>query len=334
MKWFKKYLSLSYSLNNLILPFRRIDSKDLTIDNNEIILFAVLRNESLRLPHFINYYKSLGVDRFIFVDNGSTDNSQEIILKEESAHLFYTEESYEKHWYWLEYLLEMYGKGHWCIVVDIDELFTFPNANFISLPSLIEYFELYTFTSINSILLDMYSLEGVSNSKNLNISNPLEILQFFDNNYYKAPFTFFDKKNNIPLLIEAYSGGMRERVFGKMNPLDILTKISLFKYEKDVYLVQGMHAISNTKPADIEGVVFHTKFLSDFIEEVNEESEREQHWNNAIRYKHYKNTISKKPNLKLHYEGSIKFKNNEQLINLGLMKTSNNFENYCNTKKV
>ncbi|MDP1816528.1 MAG: glycosyltransferase family 2 protein [Leadbetterella sp.] len=333
MKWFSEFLTKSQKkvISDQVLS--NVDGKIIEIGKGEILLIAILRNESLRLPYFLEYYKSLGVDKFFFVDNNSSDMSREIILKEPKAHLFFTAESYTNHWYWMEYLLEMYGKGHWCLVVDIDELFSYPNSNLVTLPSLIEYFEQNNFTSFSSILLDMYSSEEVNDCKISCKSNPMESLQFFDIDYYKVPFTFIDRKNNLPIYIHAYTGGMRERVFGKMNPLDILTKIPLFKFEKDIYLVQGMHAISNTKPADIEGVVFHTKFLHDFIEEVLEESERGEHWNNAIRYKHYKDTISVLPKLNLHCEHSIKYENNTQLVELGIIKTSPEFEKYCNRFK-
>jgi hypothetical protein len=90
-----------------------------------------------------------------------------------------------------------------------------------------------------------------------------------------------------------------------------------------------MHSLSNTNPADIEGVVFHTKFLNDFISEVKEETVRGQHYDNAIRYKHYEATIDKNENLNFYYDGSFEYESNEQLIELGLMKTSEQFEDFC-----
>lgn len=76
-------------------PLARIDSNDIDVGVKDVLLFAKLRNEALRLPHFINYYKNLGVNRFFFVDNNSDDNSREIILDEPSAYLFYTEENFK-----------------------------------------------------------------------------------------------------------------------------------------------------------------------------------------------------------------------------------------------
>ncbi len=305
---------------------KRIDKTPLTEDLNEIRLFTNLRNESLRLPHFLQYYKKMGVNRFFFIDNNSTDNSSEIILQYDNVHLFSTTDNFSNHHFWIEHLLEAYGKNHWCMVVDIDELFSYPNQEILKLPQLIEYFEEKKFTSISSLLLDMYDSKELSKVDYIQGQNPFEHLRFFDKDYYKSNFHFWDWKNMKPIITNAYTGGMRERVFGSTeHPLDVLIKTSLFKYEKDVYLVDGMHAISNTTPSDIEGIVFHTKFLQDFISEVQEEAVREQHYDNASRYKHYNRKIHN--NLSLYCpEKSVKYESLEQLIDLGLMKTSEIFE--------
>lgn len=312
-----------------VKTLNRVDKSIVPCKTNEIRLFAILRNESLRLPHFLEYYKQLGVDRFFFVDNNSDDDSAKIILKEDNCHLYKTTETYTNHWYWMEYLLDTYGKEYWCMVVDIDELFCYPNSNSIKLSQLIKYFEIKSISSISSLLLDLYSNNYVSNIKFKSADNPLNILKYFDKDYYLTKFSFWDWKNMKPIHIEAYSGGMRERVFGKMNPSDILTKISLFKYRNSVYLSQGMHSITNTKNADIEGVVLHTKFLNDFIFEVIEESVREQHYDNGVRYKHFNETLKRNSNLNLYCNDSIELKNTNDLIELGLMKTSESFELYC-----
>jgi hypothetical protein len=322
LKLFKKNHKLKY-ISNCIIP----EIKE------EIRLFAVFRNELIRLPHFIKYYQNLGVDRFFLIDNNSSDGSMNFLLNKKDIHVFKTSDSYVNHWTWIEWLLESYGKGKWCLVVDIDELFSYPNSSSINLKSLKDYLQMKNYTSINSKLLDMYSDKEINNVKINSGDNPLDVLNYFENNLYESQFIFFDKKNKKKIEIKAFTGGMRERYFGLMHPQDILSKVPFFQYNDKVYLVQGMHAISNTKSADIEGVVFHTKFLNDFIEEVIEESAREQHWNNAIRYKHYADTILNNSSLNLFHTGSIKYENDDQLVELGLLKTSDQFENFCKNYK-
>ncbi len=325
MKWLNKFFTTS---QKKVIPeqvLSNVDGKIIEIGKGEILLFAILRNESLRLAHFIAYYKSLGVDWFFVVDNNSTDNSKEIILNEPRAHLFFTEESYKNHWYWMEYLLEMYGKDHWCLVVDIDELFAYPNYESIKLPTMINFLENSNYEAIRCFLLDMYSINEIVANRN----NPLEILNYFDKYYYETDFTFQNKKTHLPYIFKIFEGGMRERVFGKTNPPHILSKVPFFRYTSKSYLSQGMHAIDNNVLADIQGVVFHTKFLSDFIDEVKEETLRGQHYGNAFYYKHYLEIIQKNESMTYHNEDSIKYQDSKQLIELDLMKTSEQFESFC-----
>lgn len=54
---------------------KRIDSKTIPKNKHEIRLFAICRNESLRLPHFIDYYNNLGVDRIFIIGNNSNDDT-------------------------------------------------------------------------------------------------------------------------------------------------------------------------------------------------------------------------------------------------------------------
>ncbi len=123
-------LRLIYLWNKFVsrLQIKRLDNGFIPTDHKEIRLFAIARNESLRLPYFLQYYFDRGVDRMFIIDNNSTDATAKILLEQENCHVFQTQESYEKHWHWMEFLLNRFGKGNWCIVVDIDELFFLPQG--------------------------------------------------------------------------------------------------------------------------------------------------------------------------------------------------------------
>ncbi len=40
------------------------------IGKDSILLVAVLRNEMALLPYFMRYYRALGIDHFLMIDNG------------------------------------------------------------------------------------------------------------------------------------------------------------------------------------------------------------------------------------------------------------------------
>lgn len=314
--------------NESISSIKRLDNRPISNNVSEIRLFAIMRNESLRLPHFIEYYTKMGVDRFFVLDNNSTDSSVEIGASCYNMHLFHTSESYENHWYWMEYLLEKYGKQHWCLVVDIDELFSFPCAEILGVKQLCQFLEKTNRTAIRALLLDMYSGQSVRDVAYNPGQNPLEVIPYFDAEYYEVTFPYFDRYKWQYFSSTHFVGGMRERIFGKSKPITSLNKFPLFKFLPGTYLGQGMHAINGAAISDLQAVVFHTKFLGDCIQEAQEESVREQHFNKASYYKDFDKRFCATPNLCLAFSNSVRFQNSAQLIELNLMKTNKYFDEF------
>lgn len=312
-----------------VTHIKHLRKQELIPVRQEIRLFAIMRNESLRLPYFLDYYKSMGIARFFLIDNNSTDDSVRIALQCDAVHVFQTTDSYTNHWYWMEHLLEKYGKGHWCVVVDIDELLCFPHAERLSIPQICQFLEETGSTAFRALLLDLYADEPVNDSIYTPGQDPLTVVSNFDKGYEEITFSFLDHLRWQFFESVIFTGGMRDRVFGKSTPPSILSKISLFKYLPGTYLVQGMHAISGAKVSELQGVVFHTKFLHDFIEEVREECVREQHYGNAFYYKQFNQRITQNPSLNLSYADSVRFQDSAQLVELGLMKTNDRFEEFA-----
>lgn len=156
----------------------------------------------------------------------------------------------------------------------------------------------------------------------------MEIIRFFDKDYRRRPYWFEDRPKATNYFFEVFTGGMRERVFGN-NPPPILSKVPLFRHTEATYLTQGMHAINGGVLSGLQGVVIHTKFLSDFIERVDEECKREQHYGKAFRYKIYQKKTKENPELQLFSPESVEFKDSKQLVDLGMMKTTPEFEAFA-----
>jgi hypothetical protein len=311
---------------------KRLDSGKIPVNTTEIRLFVIARNESLRLPYFLNYYKKLGVNRFFIIDNNSSDDTTQIALEYNNVHVFTTRYPYTNHWYWMEYFLEIYGMDHWCIVVDVDELIAYPYSDKgLSLAGLINYLDSNGYTAMRFLLLDIYSDKSIQESVYKKGDDPLEVCRFFDREFEEKEVILFDKLNQRSFNAIVYTGGMRERVFNN-RPGSLpyhLSKISILKKSPDNYLTQGMHAVNGALLADIQGVVFHTKFMHDFLDEVKEEAKREEHFDNAIMYKIFNEALKKDPSLCMKTENSRLYRDLDQLIDLGIVLTSKNLDDYC-----
>ncbi|MEM9776934.1 MAG: glycosyltransferase family 2 protein, partial [Chloroflexota bacterium] len=58
----------------------RLDRNQIDLAQRDIICCLVVRNEGLRIPYFLTYYRQLGIKHFFVVDNGSDDGSVEYLL--------------------------------------------------------------------------------------------------------------------------------------------------------------------------------------------------------------------------------------------------------------
>lgn len=289
----------------------------------EIRLFAHFRNEELRLPYFFDYYTRLGVDRFFVIDNSSTDKTLEILQKQKNTHIFRTSESMHFYNFWLDILLKDYGMGHWCIVADADEIFTFPGSDKLSLKEFCNFLDLEGSNALHSLLLDMYSELDLKKVDYHAGEEPLRHCSYFDPEILLRDTFSKNRRTYQGYQMQAYHGGMRERVFkARYN----MSKIPLLKYSEEMLLGEGHHIVTGAKLSESQGLVFHFKYFQDFIERSFEEAKREEHFMNGADYKQYAKIIAQNPELNLHFEGSLKYQNLAQLETLGFIRYAKNLK--------
>ena len=66
---------------------RSVVDRTQQIKPGDILLFSTQRNEKVRLPYFLEYYRRLGVNHFFFVDNDSTDGAYEYLAEQPDVSL-------------------------------------------------------------------------------------------------------------------------------------------------------------------------------------------------------------------------------------------------------
>ena len=84
------------------------------------------------LPSFLDHYRSIGVTRFVCVDDVSSDGTTDYLLKQKDVDVHFSNVRYgdaARSKTWRELLAEKYGKNRWYLNVDVDEfLFTGNNS--------------------------------------------------------------------------------------------------------------------------------------------------------------------------------------------------------------
>lgn len=289
----------------------------------DLLAFIVLRNETVRLPYFLDYYRKLGVRHFLFIDNDSSDGFIDRVGAAPDCSVWHTRASYKASKYgvhWLNYLLRKYGTGHWCLTLDPDEFLVFPHSDSRSLTELTAYLEQEGKTSFFSIMLDMYGDGAVDDAVYRQGQDPLDVCPWFDaTGYYQ------DKRPNYG---EWWiRGGVRRRVFFPDQPWNApaLNKTVLVKWQRYYAYIASTHIawpnkLNRPHFSDTlapTGCLLHFKYLSLLREKVEEEMERKEHYAGSREYSRYLDGLNNQT--VLWSPASVRFRGWRQCVDLGLM---------------
>ncbi|MFK7801963.1 MAG: glycosyltransferase family 2 protein [Anaerolineae bacterium] len=298
----------------------RIDYKGIELNTEDMLCLLVVRNEVLRLPWFLTYYRQLGIKHFLVVDNGSDDGSLELLLEQPDVYLWQSDMSFNAANFgsaWFELLLQKYGVGRWCLTLDADELVTFAGAEQQSLPELCAELDLQGKRAASGIMLDMVSDKPLSETVVRPGQNFLDVCYYFDRRFYHD---LYDKASPFKNQ-DFHFGGLRKRVFGT-DVEYLVTKTPLLKYQADTVLAGGQHWTSfpYEQIAHQQVCVLHFKYFSSFIDYAQQESQRGEHSGGGEQYKSYAAGFDENRDLVLYDAAeSVKYSGSQQLIDLGIM---------------
>lgn len=211
------------------------------IKPDDILLFCTQRNEKIRLPYFLDYYRKLGVGHFFFVDNNSDDGSAEYLADQPDVSVWHARASYKSARFgvdWLNWLQMKHAHGHWTLTVDPDEFLIYPFCDTRPLRALTDWLDASSIKSFSAMLLDMYPKGRLDEQPYQSGQNPIEIASWFDSGNYSLSRNF----GFANLWIQ---GGPRARVFFKDDPkkAPALNKIPLVKWDRRYVYVSSTHML-------------------------------------------------------------------------------------------
>jgi len=302
---------------------RLVQDNHTNIPRDAVLCFTTFRNESMRLPHFLQYYRKLGVGHFFMVDNASDDDSTALLLGQDDVTLYRTDASYRASRFgvdWLNWLKRKYAHGHWVLVADADELLVYPECDTRDLPNLTARLRRGGHAMMGAIMLDMYPKGSPDAQKYTPGQDPLEVLPWFDAYGYwvqRQP-----KLDNLWL-----QGGARARMFFDDTPdrAPTLNKIPLVDWKRSYVFVNSTHsalpsALNHVWETPVSGALLHTKFLPGAAERAAIEAERDEHFHVGTRYLDYYQALTQSPDL--WFEGSQRYDGWAQLVELGLIRNA------------
>ncbi|PSB01603.1 glycosyltransferase family 2 protein [Merismopedia glauca] len=322
----KRHINLVIAEQGLKAAFEayelvRKDSKTIDIPTSDLLCCIVVRNELTRLPYFLNYYRQQGVDKFLIVDNQSTDETLTYLLQQPDVYVWSSAKSFNQVNFgsvWFELLLRQYGINHWCLTVDADELLYYPDCEHKTIPQLCQELDRKHYRAYTAILLDMYADKAIQDTHYTPGQNFLEVCSYFDRQYHHR-----QQKQGGPYSNQTiYFGGLRERIFGSTGDF-ILNKVPLLKYSPEIVLSGGQHFINlpECRIARGSGCLLHFKYFSLFLDYVAQEVQRKEHYGDAHQYQEYARILSSTSSLNLYDAAhSIPLQSSQQLVKLGILQ--------------
>ncbi|MEM2174560.1 MAG: glycosyltransferase family 2 protein, partial [Candidatus Micrarchaeia archaeon] len=289
------------------------DRSKLKLLDKEPIVIVPVRNERKMLPHFLSYYRKLGVGSFVFIDNLSDDGTREYLLEQPDVVVFSVDTEYKASHYgicWQHAILSNFCIGKWVLLLDADEFLVYENCEEVNIKDFLNNVESMGFKGVRADLIDVYpkKLEFLDLSKN----SPFEVA------------IFFDKEPLIPIIYGAgvysnceiaYSSNLRHRISTDAHISDFTNvKYPIFKYYPWIRFSEGVHFVTPSENfLEGEAFLFHFKYHSDFKKKVVTEVLRKQHFENAREYIRYYIALERNKgdlydeNISLKYESSKQF---------------------------
>jgi hypothetical protein len=344
--WKKAFLTLlqvnyksNYGLGqyNLFSSFGKAKIKVVRMNNDEnnrnnpIVILAV-KNDKNRIKMLVEHYRKLGIKKFAFLDNGSTDGTYEWLCKQKDIDLFTSTDQYSSFTKeaWINRIVSYYGFCRWYILTDSDELVVYNDMEIHPLIDVVKFAENKGTERLKAITLDMYAdtvlFKAFEDEKSI-----AEKYCWMDSDSYTARSRIVGDKNIMSIV-----GGPRFRVMG-VTP-------TLMKYPL-IYFSEGTVSSNAHLQFPYSGInnddcylgILHYKFLEDdkitYMKRVQANSGFSSgvSLKNGGYYRKYMDCIEKDSNITFMYSGSIKFDSSKALEKISLISKIT-FEDYVRIK--
>ncbi|MGF1462336.1 MAG: glycosyltransferase family 2 protein [Maricaulaceae bacterium] len=280
------------------------------------IVVCVAKNERPMIGPFLHHYRSLGVDRFVFIDNGSSDGTAETLAAQTDVELWRTLDRF--HWRakqgWINRVMKSFSVDQWFLYVDADELLVFDQAGERSLPDLVAVLDEAGLDRARGLLVDMYAPGPLLSTPPLDACRPWRQFGYFDAEGYDESRLAY---------LESCIGGPRRRIFGARTPAfkPQLTKYPLFKLSADAVFENPHHIWPYRKNfgAPRHLALLHFKFHYDAISTIGAKVAAGDYWNESFEYKCYAECLADDPALEMTYSRSRLYQSPQDLVDAGLI---------------
>lgn len=279
------YLCSSYDADNKLV---RITSQEKTnkLLKSYILVVSVVRNEMVMLPHFLEHYRTIGVQSFIFIDNDSTDGTRGFLSAQADVILYKADGEYKHANYgvsWQQAVLGNHCLGKWVLLADADELLVYPDCEHQALAEFVEEIENDGYDALLTCMVDMYPYGNLKEA-DFKKDSPFEVCPWYD----FSPLIEWRMGSGQFSNMDSYLSTLRHRLSPESPPNSFTSqKVAIIRYQPWMRFSAGLHYAANVEMSDKQVIFAHFKYHAGFKEKAQEEVLRGQHFNGAEDYKHY-----------------------------------------------
>lgn len=231
-----------------------------------VVVTLVRDNEPIVEP-FLDHCLGPGAARIVLLDNGSRDSTVTRALRYDRVELVRCTLPFHIYEHELKrFLIERYGDGCWCLLVDVDEFFAYPASNKLPFAALLEYLDGRQFTAVAALVLDLFP-DGPLETWPGAGREAIRACVWYDPASFRPwHFPWLRSVNRfadpeMPLR----QGGIRERSLGRLT---VAAKFPLLRYRSGgpLQLRELEHTARGAYVADVSAVLRHYKFDRAFLE--------------------------------------------------------------------
>lgn len=287
------------------------------------VVAAVVRDAAPFIEVFLEYYARLGAARIVLLDNGSEDGTiQTALACPKVSVLRCTLPFRDYDLAFKRYLIERYGEGSWCLLVDHDELFDYPGSDRLPLAGLLEYLNAHGFTAVMAVVVDMFP-DGPPESWPPPGRETVEAAVWYDLSGLSPsrPWRLRLTNRFADPQMRFYRGGLAYQVFGIRT---VATRFPLVHYVWGgrLSLRRFHHFSRGAHVADVSAVLRHYKFDRTFFERSRALVARGQHYDQAALYRAALAALEKNPRLVLRGPTARRLNHVNQLVEEGVLRAS------------
>jgi hypothetical protein len=325
--------------------------------NDKLVVFSVVRNERLRIGHWLEHYRRAGAKVFAVIDNGSTDGTFELLDSQPDVILTRMTNSFSAASFgigWLNELHRRVAPQTWILFADADELLVYSGWPARPLKALTDAAAEDSRNAVFGFMLDMYPDGALEQAAPQHAPDLFAVTPCFDADYrfrLRSLKPWERRHSSIEVI-----GGPRVRLLSSLDREMRTTWLDhflrgqidrLLPIVPDALVPWVVSLMPRQMPALAkvplvlsgtgftytnnhggngarffrENVVFaHFKFLPDFAVRVKVEVMRGEHYRRGAEYHMYADILRQHSCIDFRYPGSRHFTGAEQLQQLGLIR--------------